>query len=311
MATTVVSAPPGTALRRLAWFAWGTLVYNVAVIVWGAYVRATGAGAGCGNHWPLCNGEVIPRAVRIETLIEFSHRATSGVAAILVIGLGIWCWRGLPKGHPARIASVVAALLMVSEALIGAALVKLELVAQNKSVLRAISLPIHSTNTMLLLAAIAATALWIPLRIVDLQWKKRDWLGAAALGMLLVTTAAGVIAALGDTLFPGATMSADFSSTSHFLVRLRVLHPVLAVLSTLPIAFFVSMASRRDERVKRFAGVVGIAIVAQLFLGLMNIALQAPVWLQMLHLAVADVVWIGTVLVLAESLAVKKSFVAA
>jgi heme A synthase len=309
MATTAIATPPSIALRRLTQFAWGTLAYNVGVIVWGAYVRATGAGAGCGNHWPLCNGQVIPRGAKLETLVEFSHRATSGIAAVLVFGLCVWSWRALPKKNPAWIASVVAALLMVSEALFGAALVKLELVAQNKSIMRGVSLPIHSTNTMLLLAAIAATALWIPIGSTKLHWKNRDWLGVAALGMLLITTAAGVIAALGDTLFPNATISADFLPTSHFLIRLRVLHPLLALLTTGMIAVFVSIASRNDERVKRFAGLVGVAVVAQLFLGMMNIALQAPVWLQMLHLGVADLVWIGTVLVLAELLLAKNSSV--
>jgi heme A synthase len=303
MATlSAITTPHATNHRRLAQFAWGTLVYNVAVIVWGAYVRATGAGAGCGNHWPLCNGEVIPRAAKIETLIEFSHRATSGVAAVLVFALCIACWRALPKRHPARIASVVAAFLMLTEALLGAALVKFALVAQDKSVARAVSLPIHSTNTMLLLAAIAATALWLPLHAPVLRWTKRMWLAIVALGMLLVTASAGVIAALGDTLFPSAGMAADFSSSSHFLLRLRILHPALAVATTVILAIFVSIAARDNERAKRFAGLVGVAVVTQLFLGMMNIALQAPVWLQMLHLGVADVVWIGTVLVAGESL---------
>ncbi len=300
-ASTIAPATP-IEHHRLTQFAWGTLAYNVAVIVWGAYVRATGAGAGCGNHWPLCNGEVLPRGARLETMIEFSHRATSGIAAILVIGLCVACWRALPKKHPARIASVVAAFLMLSEALIGAALVKFELVAQNKSVARAISLPIHSTNTMLLLAAIAVTALWLPFDARAVRWTKRGaWLAGSALLMLLITTAAGVIAALGDTLFPSATMAADFSSGSHFLLRLRVFHPALAFLSIVVIALFVSAASRNNQRARRFAGVVAIAIVSQVFLGILNITLQAPVWLQMLHLAVADVVWIATVLVAAET----------
>ncbi len=303
MATTTDVAPPSTAVRRIAQFAWGTLAYNVAVIVWGAYVRATGAGAGCGNHWPLCNGEVIPRAAKIETLIEFSHRASSGIAAILVLALLVLCWWALPKRHPAKVMAVAAALLMVSEALLGAALVKLALVAQDKSAMRAISLPIHSTNTMLLLAAITVTALWLPLDATTLRWNtKRLWLAITALAMLLTTAAAGVIAALGDTLFPNATISADFSPTSHFLIRLRVLHPALALLATIMVAVFVSMATRNNERAKRFAGLLGIAIVTQLFLGIMNITLQAPVWLQLTHLGVADVVWIATVLVAAESL---------
>jgi heme a synthase len=304
MPTIPVSAPPATTVHRhLAQFAWGTLAYNVAVIVWGAYVRATGAGAGCGNHWPLCNGEVLPRGARLETLIEFSHRATSGIAAVLVVALCVACWRTLPKKHPARIASFVAALLMFSEALIGAALVKFELVAQNKSVARAISLPIHSTNTMLLLAAIAVSALWLSIGMQSARWNMRGaWLALSSLLMLLITTAAGVIAALGDTLFPNSTISQDFSAGSHFLLRLRVFHPALAILTTIVIAIFVSTAGRKSDRARRFAGVVGIAIVSQLFLGVLNITLQAPVWLQMLHLAVADLVWIGVVLVAAETL---------
>ncbi|HEY3929692.1 MAG TPA: COX15/CtaA family protein [Candidatus Koribacter sp.] len=307
MATVSAAIPRAPVLhRRLAQFAWGTLAYNVAVIVWGAYVRATGAGAGCGNHWPLCNGEVIPRAAHIETLIEFSHRVTSGVAAVLVVALCIACLRVLPKRHPARVASIVAAILMFTEALIGAALVKFELVAQNKSIARAISLPIHSTNTMLLLAAIAVTVLWLPLEDPILHRAKSTWLAVVTLVMLLITTAAGVIAALGDTLFPNAGMAADFSASSHFLLRLRVLHPALAVITAVVIAFFCARASRENEPTRRFAGVVGLAVVTQLFLGMMNISLQAPVWLQMLHLAVADVVWIGTVLVAAQSLVVRQ-----
>ncbi len=303
MATAPVVAPALPAVhRRIAQFAWATLAYNVAVIVWGAYVRATGAGAGCGNHWPLCNGEVIPRGARLETLIEFSHRASSGIAAILVIGLCIACWMQLPKKHPARIASLVAALLMFSEALLGAVLVKFELVAQDRSIARAISLPIHSTNTMLLLAAIAVTALWLSASPQTSRWtKKGSWLAFSALTMLLITTAAGVIAALGDTLFPNSTMAEDFSTSSHFLLRLRVLHPALAILTTIVIAIFVSRASRDNPRARQFAGIVGIAVVSQLFLGMLNITLQAPVWLQMIHLCLADIVWIGTVLVAAEA----------
>jgi cytochrome c oxidase assembly protein subunit 15 len=313
MATASAIAPPNSVVhRRLSLFAWGTLAYNIAVIVWGAYVRATGAGAGCGNHWPLCNGEVIPRNARLETLIEFSHRASSGIAAVLVLGLVVACWRSLPKKHPARSAAITAALLMVSEALLGAALVKFELVAQNRSIARAISLPIHSTNTMLLLAAIALTALWLPVGLGSLRWTKRNsWLAASALVMLLITTAAGVIAALGDTLFPNATMAQDFSAGSHFLLRLRVLHPALAILTTIVIAIFVSRASRDNSRARQFAVFVGIAIVSQLFLGMLNITLQAPVWLQMIHLCVADVVWIGTVMVAAEAVLVPPKEVSA
>src|SRR5689334_1905422 len=64
----------------LSRFAWFVVAYNVAVVVWGAYVRATGSGAGCGSHWPLCNGEFLPSAPQTKTAIEFTHRVTSGLS---------------------------------------------------------------------------------------------------------------------------------------------------------------------------------------------------------------------------------------
>src|ERR671912_761132 len=93
---------------RLARFAWGVLSYNVAVIAWGAYVRATGSGAGCGEHWPLCNGTVIPRAPEIATIVEFSHRLTSGLALLAVVGLVAWTFRTRPRGDQSRTGAVLS-----------------------------------------------------------------------------------------------------------------------------------------------------------------------------------------------------------
>src|SRR6188472_342187 len=110
-------------MTRLARFAWAVLAYNVAVIVWGAYVRATGSGAGCGAHWPLCNGTVILRAPAVETLIEFSHRATSGLSLILVVVLFFWARRVAAAGHPVRLGATLSLAFMLSEAALGAGLV--------------------------------------------------------------------------------------------------------------------------------------------------------------------------------------------
>jgi len=81
----------------VAHFAWFVAAYNVLVILWGAYVRATGSGAGCGSHWPLCNGVIIPATGQTQTLIEFTHRVTSAVSVVLVVILLIWCWRRTAK----------------------------------------------------------------------------------------------------------------------------------------------------------------------------------------------------------------------
>ena len=143
------------ALIRFARYAWFVLGYNLLVIVWGAYVRASGSGAGCGNHWPLCKGEVIPRAAALETLVEVTHRLTSGLALIFVIGLVFWAFRRFPRGHHVRRASIVSLIFILTEALIGAGLVLFEYVAANASHARAFWMSGHLINTFLLLGSLA------------------------------------------------------------------------------------------------------------------------------------------------------------
>ncbi len=111
---------PETGRVSLARFAWLVVAYNVAVIVWGAYVRATGSGAGCGSHWPLCNGEFLPTTPQTQTVIEFTHRVTSGVSLVPVAILLIWCWRRTAKGNWPRYSAIAAAVLLFNEALLGA-----------------------------------------------------------------------------------------------------------------------------------------------------------------------------------------------
>src|SRR3954471_23520600 len=147
-------------MTRFARFAWGVLAYNLLVIAWGAFVRASGSGAGCGRHWPLCNGEVVPRAPAVATIIEATHRVTSGIALVLVVALAVWAWRALPQRHPGRRAAVMSAVFVFGEALIGAALVLFELVAHDASMKRALSMILHLCNTFFLLASTAVTAWW-------------------------------------------------------------------------------------------------------------------------------------------------------
>ena len=147
-------------LKRFAKYAWFVLIFNLGVILWGAYVRATGSGAGCGSHWPLCNGEVIPRSDQIETLVEFTHRLSSGVAFLLVAGMLVWAWRIYPKGHRVRRGAIFSMFFMITEALVGAGLVLFELVAEDTSTARALSISVHLVNTFVLLACITLTAWW-------------------------------------------------------------------------------------------------------------------------------------------------------
>lgn len=298
-------------LSRFAKYVWFVLIFNLGVIMWGAYVRATGSGAGCGSHWPLCNGEVIPRSDQIETLVEFTHRLSSGTAFLLVVGMLIWAWRIYPRGHRVRSAAIFSMVFMITEALVGAGLVLFELVADNASTARAFSISIHLVNTFILLACISLTAWWSSGgRPVKIRWPKLDvWLLLVGFIGVLILGMSGALTALGDTLFPVTSIEEgirqDFSSTAHFLVRLRILHPTIAVIVAAYVIIVINWINTRiTQRVNRQLGWALISLFAvQLLAGLINVILLAPVWMQMVHLLLSDLVWICLVLYAAEAMA--------
>lgn len=289
---------------RFARFAWGVLAYNVCVVLWGAVVRATGSGAGCGAHWPRCNGVVIPRAPSVETLIEFTHRATSGIALVAVVVMLWMAFRRFPAGHPARRGAAWSMGLMLTEAAVGASLVLLELVAGNTSQARAWWMAAHLANTFLLLAAIALTAWWgsggRPIRVRGQGLVAVLALAPIALTLLVGVT--GAITALGDTLFPKT--SVGLSGGQHFLERLRIVHPVLAV-GTAVLGVVASRTIRRlrgDRATTRLTYAVAALFWLQVFAGIVNVALLAPVWMQIVHLLLADALWLALVLTAASAL---------
>ncbi|MGQ9897995.1 MAG: COX15/CtaA family protein [Acidobacteriota bacterium] len=296
--------PAGEQLRR---FAWGVVGWNVLVIVWGAYVRASKSGDGCGSHWPLCNGDVVPPTGQLATFVEFMHRATSGLALLGVVGLVVWTFRHFVRGHVARKAAAWSLVFILIEALIGALLVKLELVADNRSVARAVYMSVHLVNTFLLLGALTLTAYWIsgfpPIRLSGREPTARHLL--AAFISALVVGVTGAIAALGDTLFPASSLAQgiaeEFSGLAHFTVKLRWLHPAAAILAS---AVIVMAAARlRASPATGQLSTTVIAIVGMQFvLGIVNVWLLAPIWMQLVHLFFADALWVALVLLAATAL---------
>ncbi|MGB7549158.1 MAG: COX15/CtaA family protein [Terracidiphilus sp.] len=297
---------PSPALRR---FAWGVLAYSIAVILWGTLVRATGAGAGCGDHWPLCNGTVLQHSPRVDTMIEFTHRITSGLSAFAVLGLLIWTFAGTVRGHLARAFSVAAFVFIVIEAALGAFLVKLGLTAQSQSPLRPPYLALHLTNTLLLLAALTLTAHMLSRKKGYLRGSVRfvTPLGAVtAVVVVLIVGVTGSLAALGDTLFPATSLSAaltqDFSSTSGWLVRWRWTHPTIAFVSSIFLVWLLVRAAQRSAHWdnRGLSALVLLLLAAQYALGVMDVVLLAPVWLQVAHLLGADVLWAALVVLTAR-----------
>ena len=319
MNTTTLSADLSTAnvtispaLRRFAWF---VLAYNVLVVLWGAVVRATGSGGGCGDHWPLCNGVVLPQLARFHTFVEFTHRMMSGASLVLIAVLLVWTWRATHRGQLARWAAVAAMVLVLNEALLGALLVLLQLVAHNASAARGIYLSFHFANTLLLLASLALAAEFLsrPRARAATQFR-RGMLFFPFLGILatLIVGVSGSLAALGDTLFPSASLAGafqqDFSAGAPLLLRLRWIHPASALIAGAFIAWLLVQSFRRtaSSRIRSLGIAVLCTLLFQYLLGISDVLLRAPTWLQIVHLLGADVFWICLVLLTASFCLIQK-----
>lgn len=304
-----ISTP--TAPKFLPAFAWITVFYNILVILWGALVRATGSGAGCGNHWPLCNGQVIPVSPSAHTVIEFTHRMMTGGSTFLVIGLLVWTLRTCARGHAARAFAIASTVLLLNEALLGALLVKLGYVEANQSVGRMVLLSVHLSNTLLLLAALTLTARMLSTAQRWPELRRTAHFGLAVAGLLatILVGVTGSLAALGDTLFPAHTLSAafqqDLASGSPLLLRLRLVHPLSAVLAAAFVIYLAVSQNRThtaasDPAAARTRIALLSLLATQFALGIADVLLLAPAWMQILHLLGADLFWVTLVLLAAE-----------
>ncbi len=302
-------APGSPRAGGFAKLAWGLLAYLLVVILFGSWVRISGSGAGCGDHWPTCHGELIPRAPAVQTIIEYTHRVTSGVLGPVAIGMVLWAWLGAGRRRVVGWFATATLVFIVAEALIGAGLVLKQLVADDDSVARAVVVGLHLDNTLLLTAVSALTAWFGAGRTwpgLGRPFAGRGLVLVGLVGVLLVSMT-GAVTALGDTLFPVAPtvdgglfgrLRDDLSAGSHFLVRLRIVHPLLAVL----VAAVLLLASRKVSDLDATGPVASLArklellVWLQLAAGGVNIALAAPWWMQLLHLLLAQLVWIVLVL---------------
>jgi heme A synthase len=292
-----VFPPDGSAdlkrnFHRLAWFVVG---YNVAAVLEGAFVRATGSGAGCGNHWPLCNGQVVFGTPAHAKLIEFAHRSMTGIDTFLILGLLIGAIY-YPKHHPVKWGAALSTLFLFTEALIGAALVVFGLVVNDASPARAAVLSLHLANTLTLLGCLTLTAWWA--NHPRIRFSSRAWASLASVTVLGIT---GVLAALADTLYPAQSLAAgiaqDISPAANFVVRLRALHPFVAAAVGLWLIYYAAL---RAPGAPRAAQAVIALVVAQLLAGILNLVLLAPIGTQMIHLLLADLLWIALVVLCAS-----------
>lgn len=281
------------------------IIFNFAlalfIILWGAWVRLSGSGAGCGDHWPLCHGEVIPLTPSIKTLIEFTHRLTSGVFGITVFAQVIFAAKEFGRKHAQFKASVVFLILTIVEALIGAVLVKKGLVVDNSSAMRAWVIGAHLVNTLLLMGSLTFCGFfhqkdvkWSGAQIPN--WEKLS--SIVGLILILIVGAFGAVTALGNSLFPSESLAqgfaSDFDPNAPFLIRLRIYHPALAILTGIVWIVLLTKWKEIEESAGSAQVSFTLVFIAIAFGGL-NWFLMAPTWGALTHLLLADLLWVALV----------------
>ncbi len=288
--------------ERIKKFSYFLLFYTLVVILWGAWVRISHSGDGCGDTWPLCQGQVIPEATHKKTWVEYSHRMMSGIYGILVIYFYFLIRKTFPKNSNQRKFALLTLIFMITEALLGAKLVLFGLVGSNSSLFRTFAMSLHQVNSLLLVGVTAMfifsydiTSLNIGLKdFVQSFFQKNRFLLA-----LMVVALTGAWAALSTTLFPSQNLiegfKSDFSNDSHFLLRLRLSHPVLALLI---IGYFVVKFYRESQNNKHFQNLRTVYLqtcmvgAVALIFGILTLLLLSPVWMKLSHLALAQLLWI-------------------
>ena len=311
---------PETKLDKFAKFAWLVLAWNIVVILWGVFLRASKSGDGCGQHWLTCEGEVIPSAPALKTVIEFSHRITSSLDGLLLIALLVWAfviWKRRRSDSTKKVLKMAAGsfVFVVIEGLLGAGLVLTGNTAETLTPERPFWMAGHLVNTLILLTFLTLTARYAsggkPLNF----YVERKYLAAIVIGFaaILLVGITGSIAALSHMIFPSGTIAEgiakDFSPTSNILLRLRLLHPITAILTSVFMIFltgWLTKESGKERLVVRWSNVLSIMVLVQIAFGSLTLLTLAPIAMQLGHLLFVDVIWISYVMFAASFLSSEK-----
>jgi heme A synthase len=308
-------------LGKFAKYAWFVLAYNLVVILWGVFLRASLSGDGCGEHWITCGGEFVPSAPQLKTQIEFFHRITSSLAGITVIILlvaAIVKWVKEKTVHNKLLLrmSVASLIFIIIEGIVGGLLVLTGNTAANWTPTRPYWMAAHLINTFTLIAILALTAWFASGGKSFILFKaNRKVLLFIIIGTvgIFIAGMSGSIAALSSMLFPSSTLSEgiakDFSASSHYILRLRVFHPILSISLGVFLIFLAGWLKKNapeSRGVKRWSNVLSILVLLQFASGAITLLFLAPVVMQLIHLFLADAVWIAFVLLSASFLAEQK-----
>ncbi len=291
--------------KKFAKFAWFVLAYNIVVVIWGVFLRASKSGDGCGKYWLTCHNEVIPTAPQLKTIIEFAHRLMSGLDGFIVLGFVIWAFLIYGKGEQIRKFALVSLVFVITEGLIGGVLVLTGNTAEANTPIRPFLAISHLLNTFVLIASLALTA-WLASGGGEISIRKRGkyvWILALGIVGFIFISSSGSLAALSAMLYETKTLTEglqqDFAGSSPLLLRLRISHPILSVLVGISIAFMAGWLKTKVAEniwVERFSNALTILILIQICFGALTLLMLAPILMQLGHLLLADLMWISFVL---------------
>lgn len=295
-----MNAPSSSSQKKFQKFAMGLLLYTIIVILWGAWVRISHSGDGCGDTWPLCDGKLIPEAEQGKTWVEYIHRLMSGLYGLIVFYFWWLCKKTFPKGSLARKAALWTLIFTISEALLGAKLVIFGLVASNDTPFRAFVMALHQVNSLLLSGSITVAWLGCQSAIADHYFMKTPFKQARRFLYLIILVAiTGAWASLSTTLFPSESLLSglmnDFSKEAHYLVRLRILHPLVAIgIGGFFIAMFwkSSLNNHYSLRFRQHSQQTALVFLVALGFGASTLLALSPVWMKIIHLTLVHGVWV-------------------
>lgn len=295
----------------LAKFAWFALAYNLVVILWGVFLRASYSGDGCGQHWLTCGGEAIPSAPQLKTVIEFSHRITSSLAGLVVLLLVIWALLRRPKLKLVSTFAAFSFLFIVIEGAIGGGLVLTGNTAANWTPTRPYWTAAHLINTFILIAFLTLTA-WAASNQKAFRNRvpsKFHVLALAGSFAIFFVGVTGSMAALSTMLFPAESLSQgiemDFDPASHPLLRLRIFHPISAIIAAVGVIFIAAFVRTNcsDRDTAWWSRAISVLVLAQIAFGAATLLMLAPIVMQLGHLLLADLIWIAFVMMFANHFA--------
>jgi heme A synthase len=311
-----------TKMSAFAKYAWFALGYNVLVIVWGVFLRASRSGDGCGQFWLTCNGELIPSAPQFKTIIEFSHRMTTVIDGFVMLILLVWAVKIFVgnRGTQSRqvlYAAIGSFIFVITEAAVGAGLVLTGNVAEAVTDERPLWAMGHLINTFILLAFLTFTA-WFASKerriSLKIDPKTAAFIAVGIVGLFAVGLS-GSLAALSNMLFPSQSLAEsvakDFSATSNIILRLRLSHPIMSILTGVYLIFLAGWlkAKSGDTTVGWWSNAVSLLVIGQVIFGGATLLTLGPIVMQLGHLLLADMVWIAFVLLVASFLNASKKLV--